>query len=418
MGKNAEKGVQDMVQTTETTYLLGMLRKLRLQAKMISTEAETGQLPDMGLRRFLGVSDIYRSEELDLESNTIYKITDEYMCRYILLLPSPSQMLLVGPYMSFAPSREQIIAELEYLGLTVSQLPHLERYYGTVPVLGDDSVLMIIISTYAELLWGSGNAYRIVEVNRDNAPLAELEMDEVGERDDVLMQMQVTERRYAYESEMMETVSKGLTHRAEMMLRNVTQTMMFEQRMADPIRNIKNYIIICNTLMRKAAQQGGVHPLYLDRISSAFAARIELIATVEAGNRLISEMILDYSRLVRKHAHEHYSPVVRKAVTLIETAPESDLGLQHLSAMLNVSAGYLSSLFHKETGKTVTAYVTDVRMETAAHLLRSTQLQVQTVAGSCGIGDVNYFTKVFKRHFGLTPRQYRLAQHRTKKNKP
>ena len=55
---------------------------------------------------------------------------------------------------------------------------------------------------------------------------------------------------------------------------------------------------------------------------------------------------------------------------------------------------------------------------TAANLLRHTQLQVQTVAQHCGIGDVNYFSKVFKRHFGLTPRQFReehLAQRMGKK---
>ena len=57
-------------------------------------------------------------------------------------------------------------------------------------------------------------------------------------------------------------------------------------------------------------------------------------------------------------------------------------------------------------------------MDTAANLLRHTQLQVQTVAQHCGIGDVNYFSKVFKRHFGLTPRQFReehLAQRMGKK---
>ena len=82
-------------------------------------------------------------------------------------------------------------------------------------------------------------------------------------------------------------------------------------------------------------------------------------------------------------------------------------GICIISKFLWGSAGYLSTLFHKETGKTVTEYVTDVRMDTAANLLRHTQLQVQTVAQHCGIGDVNYFSKVFKRHFGLTPRQFR-----------
>ena len=101
---------------------------------------------------------------------------------------------------------------------------------------------------------------------------------------------------------------------------------------------------------------------------------------------------------------------MQKAVTYIETEPAADLHLQHLAHTLNLSAGYLSTLFHRETGKTVTEYVTHARMETAANLLRSTQLQIQTVAQHCGITDVNYFSKVFKKHFGMTMREWR-ARH-------
>ena len=46
-------------------------------------------------------------------------------------------------------------------------------------------------------------------------------------------------------------------------------------------------------------------------------------------------------------------------------------------------------------------------MKSGAHLLQTTRLQVQTVAQHCGISDVNYFTKLFKKAYGVTPRQFR-----------
>ena len=67
----------------------------------------------------------------------------------------------------------------------------------------------------------------------------------------------------------------------------------------------------------------------------------------------------------------------------------------------------LSALFKKETGKPLTEYVTRKRVEHAAYLLRSTSMQVQTVAQQCGILDVNYFAKMFKRYTGKTPKEYR-----------
>ncbi|MBQ6989418.1 MAG: helix-turn-helix transcriptional regulator, partial [Clostridia bacterium] len=71
------------------------------------------------------------------------------------------------------------------------------------------------------------------------------------------------------------------------------------------------------------------------------------------------------------------------------------------------NASYLSDLFHRETGKTITEYVTELRMNHAAALLQKTTLQIQTVAQHCGISDVNYFSKLFKKQYLVTPRQYR-----------
>ena len=48
-------------------------------------------------------------------------------------------------------------------------------------------------------------------------------------------------------------------------------------------------------------------------------------------------------------------------------------------------------------------------MEHAATLLRTTALQVQTVAQYCGMTDVNYFSKVFKRYVGLSPKEFRQS---------
>ena len=77
------------------------------------------------------------------------------------------------------------------------------------------------------------------------------------------------------------------------------------------------------------------------------------------------------------------------------------------SVNLGVNASYLSTLFKKETGKTLTEYVNGKRIEYAIFLLNSTQLQIQAIAQYCGISDVNYFTRLFKTAVGKTPKEYR-----------
>ena len=93
----------------------------------------------------------------------------------------------------------------------------------------------------------------------------------------------------------------------------------------------------------------------------------------------------------------------------IDTDLTADLSLYSLAKHLNVNASYLSSLFKKETGSTLTDYVNRKKVRHAAHLLHTTNVQIQAVAQYCGISDVNYFIRIFKKYMGKTPKEYRDA---------
>lgn len=180
-----------------------------------------------------------------------------------------------------------------------------------------------------------------------------------------------------------------------------------EVRTADPLRNRKNYSIILNTLLRKAAEQGSVHPLHIDSISSQFAREIELCASPGAVDELNRRMVRQYCLLVKNHSLKGYSPLIQKALTLIDADITADLSLYAQARQLNVNSSYLSTLFKKETGVTLTEYVNKKRIRHALFLLNTTSLQIQVIAQSCGIPDVNYFTKTFRKYVGKTPKEYR-----------
>ena len=90
-----------------------------------------------------------------------------------------------------------------------------------------------------------------------------------------------------------------------------------------------------------------------------------------------------------------------------------NLTLRSLAENFNVSPSYLSSLFRKETGYTLTDYINRRRVRHAMHLLKTTRLQVQTVAQHCGMMDVQYFSKIFKKVAGMTPKEYRNSVSQT-----
>ncbi len=227
-------------------------------------------------------------------------------------------------------------------------------------------------------------------------------------QEDIYTDMRLIEQRYASENRLIEVVSQGRTQQAQLMLSRFSRGAL-EQR-TEPVRDVRNYSIILNTLMRKAAELGGVHPLYIHGISADFARRIERTAGWDSFQQLWDEMARSYCLLVKKHTMKQYSPLVQNVITRIDFDLSADLTLRTTAKALNVNASYLAARFKHETGTSLTDYVNRKRIEHAAFLLSSTQMTVAAVAQGCGIQDDNYFTKLFKRYNGKTPKLFRQEQ--------
>jgi YesN/AraC family two-component response regulator len=227
-----------------------------------------------------------------------------------------------------------------------------------------------------------------------------------GSFDEEEFSITAMEERYKYENFLIDAVSEGNLNAVQLAVSNFS-SLAFEKRVSDHLRNLKNYGIIMNTLFRKAAERGGVHPIYIDRLSSHFAKEIEGAKTVKEISELMPEILIKYCNLVKKNSTKGYSPAVKKVIIKIESDLTADLTLNELAKLCNVTPVYLSSLFRKETGKTLTDFVNDKKIGFAKHLLKTTNLQVQTIAQHCGILDFHYFCRLFKRKVGMSPTKYR-----------
>lgn len=121
-----------------------------------------------------------------------------------------------------------------------------------------------------------------------------------------------------------------------------------------------------------------------------------------------AERYLRLHTLIRRRQTDSAGQTVEAAKEYIrQHYAESDLSVEKLCAYLHLSSTYFSTLFKRETGTSFTAYVTTVRMEAAAEAIRGTEEKTYLIAQRCGYEDPNYFSYVFKRHFGVTPTKYR-----------
>ena len=344
-----------------------------------------------------------------IADNTVYALTDG-LCRYTYLrLPDqqPEALLIIGPYLPEPVTPQKIMEQAEARKMDSKGHKLLTRYYSSLPVLPRSSQLYLMLDAFFDRIWGM-DGYTAEEVSREHLPEAASLWfsDREREEADALVDAAIMEERYAHENGLMDAIRQGQIWRVEGSLSRITPAVL-EQRLSDKVRDAKNYCIITNTLSRKAAEQGGVHPMYIDSVSSAFAARIEQLTSTAGATALILEIARAYCRLVRSHMTGSYSVPVQKAILHIDGDLSAELTLSSISRHLNVNSSYLSSLFKKETGSTVTDYIATRRINHARHLLESTRLQIQTIAQLCGFEDVHYFSRVFKRITGQTPRQYR-----------
>ena len=100
--------------------------------------------------------------------------------------------------------------------------------------------------------------------------------------------------------------------------------------------------------------------------------------------------------------------ILKKAIQYIDERYTLDtLSLNEVSSVVNVSPNYFSSVFSTEMGQTFVEYITDKRMEKAKKLLRTTEKLSGDIANEVGYKDPHYFSFVFKKTQGITPREYR-----------
>lgn len=376
---------------------------------------------DLGLRRLLNPGTDYVKISQNYmklcKPNTIYRLQDFSLCYYFLFqIPTEEDpyFACIGPYTKTIITKEVLMDTYGNLSFPPDILVQLEKYYQEVPFIANEGYLQTLLFTLGEWIWGSTEHFTIQDI-QEKPNLAESELFpaqltwENQLACDPFVSMKALEKRYAAENELIQAVSLGQVNKADIIINQFAHRQM-EERTSDPLRNEKNYAVICNTLLRKAAESAYIHPLYLDRISTKYARQIELCISPKSVKALQRTMIHDYYQLVRSHSLKDYPTLIRQVIIQIDTDLTADLSLYSLAKLLNVNASYLSSLFKKETGTTLTEYVNKKRVRQAALLLSTTSMQIQMIAQYCGIPDVNYFIRIFKKYIGKTPKEYRDFQ--------
>jgi two-component system response regulator YesN len=122
---------------------------------------------------------------------------------------------------------------------------------------------------------------------------------------------------------------------------------------------------------------------------------------------LLIEYVDRYMLIDKKEHTNQQHNLIRKVAELIEERVKENWTVKQLAEQFNLNASYLSVLFKKEMGTTISDFVQETRINLAKKLLQDPNIKVYEVADQVGIQTSAYFTYLFKKIVGLTPQKYR-----------
>ena len=136
---------------------------------------------------------------------------------------------------------------------------------------------------------------------------------------------------------------------------------------------------------------------YIKRINTAFDVREALL--------VYEELLMEARDLLWKY--DNHPTVIEQIQQYIEKNYNQSLTLESLAKLFHFHPSYLSSYFSKHTKLGVNEYLHQVRITRAKELLKNGRLSVSSISEKVGYSDPSYFTKVFKKNVGISPRIYR-----------
>lgn len=403
----------------ELDFLLSFFKNYHLDT-YVYTKNDDISVCDRGFHQALHLETAYQEMLTFLKekthANSIYKITDEFMLiYYVLRLPNhkPDTFLTVGPYLNVLPSQSQLIEYMANNQIAPFFLKTIQNFFYTVPLIKDETAIQCILQTFAEKLWNAPKSFRFELVNyKISKPTPDIVWSaQIPPSEDTTFNLQALETYFSSENTLMQAVLQGNVEKAISALSKLNPAYL-EHTADDSLPYFLLQTITLNTLLRKTAEMNATSTYQVGELSASYTQKLKYMTSPESCIKLQHEMIRKYCFIIQNYSIKNYSNIIQSVINFVDANLSADLSLRFLAKQLNVNASYLSNQFRKETGSTLTDYVNKKRIHHAIYLLNTTTLQIQTISQYCGINDVNYFTKLFKKHVQKSPSEYRKEIHK------
>ena len=370
--------------------LAGLPVRLYQGEKFVSLYHHTKFKPDFAI---LEEEKIFRSHD-----SVSYYMDENFLYYGLFRVQKDDVALLIGPVAQMAVDTHAAAKILRAMGEPASRAKELVDYFSSIPAYPLRNFLQILCTI---------NYF----INGEKTDTSQLLLGEELPLPEMPAQQKANEPAIHNTMELEEMMLSHVEHGRVDEIRKLFQAPSMGragEMAADVLRQQKNLLICTATLVTRAAIKGGLDRETAFALSDMYIQKAELMADVVGLTRLNAQMVLDFTKRVEaEKCGVHHSKLVRKARDYILAHIGESITTDALSKELGMNRTYLCKLFSEETGLTVSAYVTQVKMEEAKRLMNITRKPISEIAEYLGYSSQSHFQRVFKKYSGQTPGEYR-----------
>lgn len=182
----------------------------------------------------------------------------------------------------------------------------------------------------------------------------------------------------------------------------------------DPLRNLKYHFIITIAMLTRFCVEGGMEMENAYTLSDLYILKAD--KCIDAGDihRLHNEAIIDFTMQMNRLAKANvYSKPVIMTMDYIYDNLHSKISAEDIARSVSLSTAYLSRLFHREVGVTISTYIAVKRVETAQNMLKYSDYSALDIGNYLAFTSHSHFISTFKKYTGMTPNEFRKKYFRS-----
>ena len=347
--------------------------------------------------------DDYKGKDFEFDH---YKITlvksalDFYNVYANLTLGSNAEILLVGPFSDHP--YDPIPVQQRFAGnrFTQERLQVIDAFYEGLPVVDKGSLLALIGHLLEHLIPDYKN-YTFETINyADN-------VHQIEESPESFFAFTYanSEEMVAIMQEFSDSLCRADPSSSISAFRKILDFLVPQSN--NSISDLRHKLETTAVIISLVLLQTSVHPYYIFQHLSTFTHKLPQATSIENLVNMATNYVHKSCLLVRNYSYPDYSLLIKNTVNYIDQNLQENLSLSILANRVGKNASYLSALFNKEVGCTITEYVNTTRIQASLKYLTTTNMSIAEISDLVGISDFGYYSRLFKKKIGCTPTEYR-----------